>query len=125
LRLPPMTTRRWMIAVAVVGLLLAGCIGGYRLKRLHDHFLQRAQDHAMMEIANRKSERAHRELFEMRGGFGPGSETLRAKSLRDIVFFSRTASYHAAMAQKYEYAARHPWLPVAPDPPEPPLPPKR
>lgn len=30
--------------------------------------------------------------------------------------------YHAAMYEKYEFAARHPWLAVGPDPPEPPLP---
>jgi hypothetical protein len=27
--------------------------------------------------------------------------------------------YHMQMANKYSYAARHPWLPVTPDPPEP------
>ena len=27
--------------------------------------------------------------------------------------------YHMELANKYYYAARHPWLPVTPDPPEP------
>jgi hypothetical protein len=27
--------------------------------------------------------------------------------------------YHFKMAEKYEHAARYPWLPVEPDPPEP------
>jgi hypothetical protein len=27
--------------------------------------------------------------------------------------------WHESMARKYEYAAHHPWLAVAPDPPEP------
>jgi hypothetical protein len=27
--------------------------------------------------------------------------------------------WHESLARKYEYAARHPWLPVAPDSPEP------
>jgi hypothetical protein len=31
----------------------------------------------------------------------------------------RKIDYHAAMARKYRAAARHPWLPVEPDPPEP------
>ncbi len=31
----------------------------------------------------------------------------------------RLFEWHQSMARKYEYAARHPWLPVAPDPPEP------
>ena len=38
MRLPRMTTRRWMIAVAVVALLIGGSIGGYRLKKWHDLF---------------------------------------------------------------------------------------
>lgn len=29
------------------------------------------------------------------------------------------AEYYNRLARKYEYAARYPWLPVAPDPPEP------
>jgi hypothetical protein len=29
------------------------------------------------------------------------------------------ANYFAGLKRKYEYAASHPWLPVAPDPPEP------
>jgi hypothetical protein len=29
------------------------------------------------------------------------------------------AAYHTALVQKYERAARYPWLPVEPDPPEP------
>jgi hypothetical protein len=28
-------------------------------------------------------------------------------------------NWHEAMKQKYEHAARHPWLPVEPDPPYP------
>ena len=31
----------------------------------------------------------------------------------------RKAEHHAGLARKYEWAARHPWLPVLPDPPEP------
>ena len=27
--------------------------------------------------------------------------------------------YHQMMVDKYNWAARYPWLPVAPDPPEP------
>jgi hypothetical protein len=29
------------------------------------------------------------------------------------------ADYHERLAEKYREAARHPWLPVEPDPPEP------
>jgi hypothetical protein len=30
------------------------------------------------------------------------------------------SAYHAALRDKYERAARYPWLPLAPDPPPPP-----
>jgi hypothetical protein len=32
---------------------------------------------------------------------------------------ARRIAYHDLMRRKYEDAARHPWLPVEPDPPEP------
>ncbi len=32
---------------------------------------------------------------------------------------ARRSEYDRAMGEKYEHAARYPWLPVAPDPPEP------
>jgi hypothetical protein len=32
---------------------------------------------------------------------------------------ARRAEYYTRLGQKYERAARHPWLPVEPDPPEP------
>jgi hypothetical protein len=35
-----MSTRRWMIAVAVVGLLLGVVVGGWRLKQQRDYCLQ-------------------------------------------------------------------------------------
>jgi hypothetical protein len=37
-----MTTRRWMIAVAVEAMLLGGIVGVYRLRRRYDDFVYRA-----------------------------------------------------------------------------------
>jgi hypothetical protein len=37
----------------------------------------------------------------------------------EIRFFSPKNRWHYDMMHKYIYAARDPWLPVAPDPPEP------
>ena len=42
MRLPRMTTRRWMLAVAVVGLLLGGPLAFVRLKTLSRHYAGRA-----------------------------------------------------------------------------------
>jgi hypothetical protein len=33
--------------------------------------------------------------------------------------YRRRFAYHRRMRQKYEFAARHPWRPVEPDPSEP------
>jgi hypothetical protein len=56
MRLSRMTTRRWMIAVAVVGLLLGVVDGGRRLKQRQDYCLQQASGHARMETFFRSME---------------------------------------------------------------------
>jgi hypothetical protein len=87
-----MTTRRWMIAVAVVGL----AMGGDRLERRRDDFLVLAQYHAAEEAFRRGVGRRVRHPL-----------------------LPRMIEHAAALARKYRHAARHPWLPVAPDRPEP------
>ena len=54
MRLPRMTTRRWMIAVLVFGLGMGAMVGGVRLKRRRDSFLARARFHALTEAACRE-----------------------------------------------------------------------
>jgi hypothetical protein len=49
MRLPRMTTRRWMVAVAVVALSLGGSLYTVRLKRKRDRCLARAAWHSTME----------------------------------------------------------------------------
>jgi hypothetical protein len=112
--LPQMTTRRWMIAVAVVALSMGGIVEFVRLKRRSDDLTVRAQDHA------RRASFYHL--------YTPGvDEHLRATlepQERSAVEDRKTRllgviAYHEAMARKYDRAARYPWLPVEPDPPEP------
>ena len=107
MRLPRMTTRRWMVAVAVVGLLMATALSGYRLKQRRDHYLSRAQLHKqnaafLMQVCET-------------------NRIIRTHWSRDdyLSALCRISGYHAAMAAKYRHAARYPWLPVEPDPPEP------
>jgi hypothetical protein len=108
-----MTTRRWMIAVAVVALLLGGGIGGVRLKRRHDLFVLLAQSHAETAIGLRGSEDLAREALKMIG------DTPRAHRVRSIMArIDRRIAYNESMARKYRHAARYPWIPVEPDPPE-------
>jgi hypothetical protein len=124
-----MTTRRWMIAVAVVALPM----GGYSLKRLHDGFMDRARYHAesatdCFEAENnaQKYIEGTDSLLESIGEDGSADrfdvsrlKADRADMARNVIEWKRLVAYHAAMARKYENAARHPWLPVEPDPPEP------
>jgi hypothetical protein len=89
MRLPRMTTRRWMIAVATVGLAM-GLLAAFR---------QRAEGFARLSEAHL---RAAADLHPPRKhGRIP------------------RADWHALLGEKYRQAARYPWLPVEPDPPEP------
>ena len=96
MRMPRMTTRRWLIAVLVLGLGMGAMVGGVRLKRRRDSFLARARFHAQTEAACREAGRP-------------------APDPSDWPIIE----YDAAMARKYRRAARYPWLPVEPDPPDP------
>ena len=111
MRLPRMTTRRWMIAVAVVAILLgAGLETGrrsFRFARLSDCHSNAALEcfHALMTL----------------GGWPPPQDPSPAElgRVRNLYRVRALVHYHSALTQKYERAARYPWLPVAPDPPEP------
>ena len=136
MRLPRMTTRRWMVAVAVMGLLMGGVVGGVRLKRRHDYFLNLVEFHVQLERQYVPWECAARNSLQQSdltlnfleaarhaesndgvelGILRPAVEWERQSATR----FAQAIAYHAAMARKYRHAARYPWLPVEPDPPEP------
>ena len=98
MQLPRMTTRRWMVAIAIVGLVLGGAIGEYRLKRRRDAFLDRARNEEWWVQTH---------TGQLSGQMGSPSEGLLLEAI----------DYEAAMVRKYERAARFPWLPVERDPP--------
>jgi hypothetical protein len=101
MRLPRMTTRRWMVAVALVALLIvtiqwhAKWTGAY---------LWMANEHARQKA-----------IRTIPGG--PGKAT-RVLDIRSEVMSVDRERWHAAMAAKYRRAAYFPWLPVEPDPPK-------
>ena len=109
MRLPRMTTRRWMVAVAVVGLLL---------------FLEHRRRSFVSIAAYHESKTVFIESFSsgsFREPVGSGSQPL------EIQYFApdghvmtaedlKVADWHEAMARKYRRAARYPWLPVERDP---------
>jgi hypothetical protein len=89
MRLPRMTTRRWMIVVAILAVGLAD-VG----RRRHLALRQRAAYHEKIE-----------RLVTDTAPKLPANAAIRDR--------------HARLKEKYWRAARYPWLPVEPDPPEP------
>jgi hypothetical protein len=130
-----MTTRWWMTAVAIVGLLLGGFIGGCRLMQRRDLLLSHYRYHTrvlgwciVQEGAARDSSRIYDDITDLLEGRKAGLDMLLGLlSSRPLVDGDRPAvdrlrritAHHAAMACKYEHAARYPWLPVERDPSEP------
>ncbi len=114
MRLPHMTTRRWIIVVAVIGLMIGGAVQLER--RRSDYFLSLAQSH-QKEVASSKT---RGEALKSRFGGTPGMTLEEIMRLhRDYDLMMDRADHHTSLARKYEQAARYPWLPVGPDPPEP------
>jgi hypothetical protein len=99
MRLPRMTTRRWMLAVAVVAVLAAGFVW---CKRRHDRFAELASSYYRESESLPAFWSGSIEAFE-----GPQGLPYRRRG------------YLHLLSVKYEYAARHPWLPVELDPPLP------
>jgi hypothetical protein len=93
MKLPrPCFTVRWlMIAVAIVAVVIGGWLWGER-RRLR--FADLEYTHKIQGIP------------VLQDGYEQQP--------------SKFKNYHLAMAEKYRFAARYPWLPVAVDPPEPP-----
>jgi hypothetical protein len=93
--LPRMTMRRWMIVVAIVGIVLGVAI----------------------ERRNRLRKIAAHHQAEFKKLVRQGPIILFAGSSDDPIM--RRLEWHESMRLKYERAARYPWPPVEPDPSEP------
>jgi len=119
-----------MIIIVVVGLVTAGIVGGIRLKRRHEYFGLLAERHAAAEslclkVAGRldagiKQTTKEIELFEKHPPLSGPSLLEQTRSLlresEDIrAAHGRKLAHYARLKQKYEYAARYPWLPVDPE----------
>lgn len=101
MRVLRMTTRRWMIAVAVVAL---ACATTILIMERRERFARIARQHSGVFPPFA--------FADMAIATEPKRERLNLWSRCVMV-------WHAEMAQKYQYAARYPWLPVEPDPREP------
>ncbi len=114
-RLPRMTTRRWMAAIAALACLLGGAIEGPRLWIRRGEFLGLAEKYGYWEaryewLLEVRQDLSHYATWQPRGPEPSPERLARMKEL---------ASYYSSMRAKYEHAARFPWLPVAPDPARP------
>jgi hypothetical protein len=119
-RMPRFRIRTMMAVVLGVALLFWGGTEGRRLYRLSRYYSQRAAE-------DRQQEAAHLDtlhLLEADGFRAEEDGTYSEKLAQSLVigFYERCVKripYHARQRQKYERAARYPWLPVEPDPPMP------
>src|SRR4051812_18331784 len=127
MRLPRMTTRRWMIAVAIVGV----AIGAEMTRRRSFAYRNKASRYASLEAtwrdagersdriaAERKEHLREIEAFadsgggQFRAGWKPlidsATQTVTVASGKAEVFYRR-AAYWGALRVKYERAVRRPW----------------
>jgi hypothetical protein len=136
MRLPRMTTQRWMVVALIVGLAMGGVVSVYRLKRRRDSSLSLLRYHGEAERLYVQYERSWRDSLQhterMLNVLEDGVRRAGDDDALELKLFRRAAererryaadaarahAYHAAMAHKYERAARYPWLPVEPDPPK-------
>ena len=117
MRLPRMTTRRWMVAVAVAGIL---CLLAHR----HRRFSSRAAYHESKTIA-----RMFIDPGKKRVGREIAREDMKSQMLvrgRSFIFLDgngnvmtteavKAALRHEELARRYRDAASFPWFPIAPD----------
>jgi hypothetical protein len=121
-----------MVAIAVVAIAISGTLWGLKMRRLSRLFELQAQGHKQLETLCRQAEarslkslaefedlgRRHRKLsrsIEVEGMWAEIEENER----RFAGLMARRGDHYASLNQKYERAARYPWLTVAPDPARP------
>jgi hypothetical protein len=110
MRLPLMTTRTWMVAMAAI----AVQIWSGRAAARWNHFRKLAEYHAS-EFTKLRTELApaleYRREAGRFPGCGPGQAFFEAEC--------EQADWHGRLKSKHEHAAARPWIPVEPDSPEP------
>ena len=121
-----MTTRRWMLAVAVVGLVLGVSLEFVRLKRLSRHYAgrainaRRALGYARISTGwshERWLTECRRIEAEERKWIIGTPMSIRRPLRPDVA--SAYIAYWEPILTKYERAAAFPWLPLESDPPRP------
>src|SRR6516162_11052542 len=103
-----MTTRRWIIAVAVVGLLMAACFEAEWMIRLANAYRQRAGYHESFRDLCLGEASEYRYAYDQQA---PNDHRNEVELLRAEAHERTLTRYHDAMAAKYRRAARYPWFP--------------
>ena len=112
MRLPRMTTRRWMVSVAVLAVGLAAAA----LFRRHLILRERGDYHARREGVHTAQARRIGPIAPVFADRYPGiADELRAYAAGE----TEIGAWHARLKEKYRRVARFPWLAIEPDPPEP------
>jgi hypothetical protein len=109
MRLPRMTTRRWMIATAVVAVLLGGVLRAQALQRRTAYHAREKQ--SCLQRAQ-LAEKQYR-WMQQEGGTWCGSRILLIEikeEYEETPELWERAAYHAGLEAQYRRAARYPWL---------------
>jgi hypothetical protein len=109
--LPRMTTRRWMVVIAITSTLLA--VKAY-LSRVADEYRVIAEHHDLQGFALSEGRQWSGPLDDQTHIFigSDDDEELRGRDLAIVL-------WHVKLAKKYRIAALSPWFAVPPDSPEP------
>lgn len=102
-RRTPFTTRRLLLAVAVVAALL----GAYDMVKRHQKYRDLADHFRYMENQSRAIVRGDPEVIEQASW----------SQSTDPAWNAKIAEYSARMRERFEHAALRPWRIVKPDPP--------
>jgi hypothetical protein len=117
-----LTTRRWLAAVALAALLLAGALEAVRLRRLAREYRLRADHYAglktkdleLLELLEKYAESTRR-LESADRKFAP----LNEETIETVRRYRRRFETHTRLEDKYRHASGRPWVSVPPDPPVP------
>jgi hypothetical protein len=110
MRIPRMTSRRWMITVTTLAILMGASIEVNRQLTLARRYRLLAFSYDQALLMNRNQKSYGIVVF-------PWGVTVRNACSPELV------AYYELMRRKYRRAAARPWLAVEPDPPAPEYPP--
>ncbi len=112
---PRMTTRRWMLAIAILAIILSASIEIPRLLILRGQYLALSAHYRSMEARYDRAIEDRQEItrYAVWQPRGPEPSPARLDQMK------RFASYYSSLRAKYEHAARVPWQPIGADPAPP------